>query len=89
MCDEHSEWDITQANRVIINIFVNNEQQIKGNIIRKEAIKSIKSRQTMKRKYKENLYILIYFYGYISIFFLINFEHQPPVGFFMKKLSCC
>ena len=54
MCDEHSEWGITQANRVIVNIFFNNEQQVKNNTIRKEAIKSFRSRRTMKRKYKEN-----------------------------------
>ena len=39
MCDEHSEWGITQVNRVIVNIFFNNEQQMKSNTVRKEAIK--------------------------------------------------
>ena len=53
MYDEHSEWGITQVNRVIVNIFFNNKQQMKSNTVRKQAIESSKSRQTMKRKYKE------------------------------------
>lgn len=53
MCDEYSEWGLTRVNRTIVNVFFNNEQTIENGSIRKQAVKSFKSRQTLKRKYNE------------------------------------
>ena len=50
MSDNHHDWRLTLVNRTIVNIFLNNEQVIESNTIKKDEIKAFKVRQIQKRK---------------------------------------
>jgi hypothetical protein len=53
MCDEHHELGRKTVNRIVTNIFFNNEQKIKTAQLRKNDVIEFKSRQRKKRKSNE------------------------------------
>ena len=53
VCTEHQEHGRNTVNRIITNIFFNNEQKIKTAQIRKDAVVEFKSRQRKKLKTNE------------------------------------
>ena len=53
MCEGYSQWGLSRINRVIINIFFNNEQTIQNCALRKDVIKEFKARQSVMRRFNE------------------------------------
>ena len=54
MCSEHGEQGRQTVDRIITNIYFNNEQKIKSAQIRKDKVVELKKPQRKKRKCNEN-----------------------------------
>lgn len=50
VCQEHKEWGMKRALRVVANIFYNNSQKIINDSVRKDQVKEFKKRQRQKRE---------------------------------------